>query len=118
MKHGSIFRGIVISVLAFGLVTVSIPSLAQGLALVSPSVANQKFGITITPSPLGIQRGASANAAIVVKSVSLTGTVNLTASISPSRPVVTIDPPAALVTPLIPRTFPWHVLTASPPGGR
>src|SRR6266516_1973205 len=118
MKHGSIFRGLVISVLAFGLVTVSIPSLAQGLTLVSPSVANQKFGITITPSPLGIQSGASANASIVVKSVSsFTGTVNLTASISPSGPVVTIDPPVVLVTPLIPGTSTLHVATGSAPAG-
>src|SRR5438093_7743657 len=117
MKHGTIFRSLVISVLAFGLVTVSIPSLAQGLALVSPSVANQKFGITITPSPLGIQSGASANAAIVVKSVSFTGTVNLTASISPSGPVVTIDPPVVLVTPLIPGTLTLHVATGSAAAG-
>src|SRR5436309_2821939 len=118
MKHGTIFRSLVISVLAFGLVTVSIPSLAQGLALVSPSVANQKFGITITPSPLGIQSGASANASIVVKSVgSFTGTVNLTASISPSGPVVTIDPPVVLVTPLIPGTSTLHVATGSAPAG-
>src|SRR5438094_4481494 len=118
MKHGSIFRGLVISVLAFSLVMVSIPSLAQGLTLVSPSVANQKFGITITPSPLGIQSGASANASIVVKSVgSFTGTVNLTASISPSGPVVTIDPPVVLVTPLIPGTSTLHVATGSAPAG-
>src|SRR5438477_6707246 len=118
MKHGSIFRGLVISVLAFGLVTVSIPSLAQGLTLVSPSVANQKFGITITPSPLGIQSGASANASIVVKSVNgFTGTVNLTASISPSGPVVTIDPPVVLVTPLIPGTSTLYVATGSAPAG-
>src|SRR5947199_9529181 len=118
MKHGSVFRGLVVSVLGFGLVMVSISSLSQGLTLVSPFVANQKFGIAITPSPLGIQSGASANASIVVKSVgSFTGTVNLTASISPSGPVVTIDPPVVLVTPLIPGTSTLHVAIGSAPAG-
>ena len=118
MKHGSIFRGLVVSVLGFGLVMVSISSLSQGLTLVSPFVANQKFGIAITPSPLGIQSGASANASIVVKSVNgFTGTVNLTASISPSGPVVTIDPPVVLVTPLIPGTSTLYVATGSTPAG-
>src|SRR5438094_10464523 len=94
MKHGSIFRGLVISVLAFGLVTVSIPSLAQGLTLVSPSVANQKFGITITPSPLGIQRGAGANASMAAKSVvTFTATVILMAALPPPGPVVMLHLP-------------------------
>ena len=118
MKHGTIFRSLVISVLAFGLVTVSIPSLSQGLTLVSPLIANQKFGITITPSPLGIQSGASASASIVVSSVnSFTGAVNLTASISPSGPIISIAPQTVLVAPSIPGTSTLDVATGSAPAG-
>ena len=56
-------------VLVFGLVMLSIPSLVHGMVFVSPSIANQKFSIRITPSPLGIQSGADASASIVVNSV-------------------------------------------------
>src|SRR6266511_1032596 len=118
MKRRSIFRSLTIMVFVFGLVTLSIPSLVHGTVFVSPSIANQKFSITITPSPLRIQSGASASASIVVSSVnSFTGAVNLTASISPSGPIISIAPQTVLVAPSIPGTSTLDVATGSAPAG-
>src|SRR5438094_7455848 len=118
MGPGLFFLGLAITALAFGLVTVSMPTPVQGLVLVAPSVANQRFTIMITPSPLGIQSGASASASIVVTSVnSFEGTVNLTASISPSGPIISIDPQTVFVTPLTPGSSTLDVTTGSAPAG-
>src|SRR5256712_11822751 len=118
MKRRPIFRSLTIMVFVFGLVTLSIPSLVHGMVFVSPSIANQKFIITITPSPLGIQSGASASASIVVSSVnSFTGAVNLTASISPSGSIISIAPQTVLVAPSIPGTSTLDVATGSAPAG-
>src|SRR6266487_176993 len=118
MKRRSIFRNLTIMALVFGLVTLSIPSLVHGMVFVSPSIANQKFSIRITPSPLGIQSGADASASIVVNSVnSFVGIVNLTASISPSGPIISMDPQAVSVAPLIPGTSTLDVATGSAPAG-
>ena len=90
----------------------SLVSLTPLLLVVTPPTTPD-FSISATPSSATVNQGQSANYNVTASSLNnFSGTVNLSASVSPSGPALSI-PPSVSVTPSTPGTATLSVSTTS-----